>query len=151
MKAWYLDDKECRCTLAILRELGVQYWFIPLDQAAETSGEMLATVSSGLKCTGCDEIEVTAAALAGGSLPTELCAEAREHSHPHEVEARLVLDGEAILDVRDSADLWVCAPCLAPLPTPHKCSLRAQSQWMDARSSFPLFARTFSLSITYYP
>ena len=55
MKASYLDDKACRCTLQILRELGVNYWFIPLD-TPETSLEILAQLKHERKLVSEEQV-----------------------------------------------------------------------------------------------
>ena len=43
MRACYLDDNQSRCSLQILKELGVQYWFLPLDQP-EVANDMLTNI-----------------------------------------------------------------------------------------------------------
>lgn len=48
MRAFYLDDAECRCSLQILKELGVSYWFLPVDQA-EVANDMLANIKADNK------------------------------------------------------------------------------------------------------
>jgi 1,2-dihydroxy-3-keto-5-methylthiopentene dioxygenase len=104
MRAWYLDDGECRCTLHILRELGVMYWFIPLD-SAETSTEMLDQIKSERGYVNEDQIEVSEAKM-GAQYKQKLEIFYSEHSHDDE-EIRLVLEGEGYFDVRDSADMWI--------------------------------------------
>mmetsp|Transcript_45348 Transcript_45348/g.102427 ORF Transcript_45348/g.102427 Transcript_45348/m.102427 type:complete len:924 (-) Transcript_45348:365-3136(-) len=104
MRAWYLDDGECRCTLQILKELGVLYWFIPLENK-ETAEELLGQIKTSRNYASEDQIEVSQAKL-GAGLEAKLDIFFREHSHDDE-EVRLILDGEGYFDVRDSADLWV--------------------------------------------
>lgn len=100
-QAWYIDD-DCRCTLQILRELGVMYWYIPLD-SAETSAELMGQIKKDRSYGSEDEVEYST--LAMGALG--LAALFREHSVGHEV-AQVVVDGEAWVDVRDgAADAWV--------------------------------------------
>ena len=48
MRAWYLDDNECRCSLQILKELAVDYFFIPIDQE-EVANDMLTNIKADKK------------------------------------------------------------------------------------------------------
>ncbi len=99
MRAFYLDDKECRCTLQILRELCVKYMFIPLDNSAETSSELLGQLKNDSKCSSEDQWELCRDS-------PDAAIEAREHTHASD-EVRLIVDGDVFVDVRDTADLWV--------------------------------------------
>lgn len=105
MKACFLNDKECRCTLQILRELGVLYWFIPLDSSS-TATELVDQIKSDRRYLSDSECEVSDAKNGSAATDEWIKLSYREHSHGSE-EARLILDGECFLDVRDSADYWI--------------------------------------------
>jgi 1,2-dihydroxy-3-keto-5-methylthiopentene dioxygenase len=101
MRAYPLDDPTRAISPDALAQRGILSWTIPSDPAARDA--MLANLKRERGYVDEDFVELKP------NMPNlgEICAKFdKEHFHTED-EARVVVEGEGIFDVRDEADQWL--------------------------------------------
>jgi cupin superfamily acireductone dioxygenase involved in methionine salvage len=100
MKAFYLTDKNCPATLTILAELGVEYYLASSDASA-----LLKQIQKQKHLSEEKDLEISkdAASTSVDNVAHILYREQTSSS----THVLMVMKGEAHLDIRDQADLWI--------------------------------------------